>query len=82
METLMEYAVNGMGIAYEPEAEPIPALGRTTKEHTHCFICARTYFYRLLNRCPRCASRVLRHYSSDELRHFHRDHSGSRLLAA
>lgn len=43
---------------------------RYVKEHTYCFLCARTYFYRLTERCPRCGSRSVQHYTSDELNLF------------
>ncbi|MDE3179390.1 MAG: hypothetical protein KGM47_06975 [Acidobacteriota bacterium] len=37
------------------------------KEHTSCFICARTYFWQIVRQCPRCRSRSVQHYTSDEL---------------
>lgn len=42
--------------------------GRTNKkEHTYCFMCARTYFSRILERCVYCASNSVQHYTSREL---------------
>lgn len=40
---------------------------RRLKEHTGCFTCARTYFRRILYRCPRCNSSAVQHYTSEEL---------------
>lgn len=40
---------------------------RRLKEHTACFICARTYFRRIIYRCPHCSSSAVQHYTSEEL---------------
>src|SRR5690348_6433437 len=38
-----------------------------TKEHSECFTCSRMFFGRHLERCPRCGSRSLQHYTAGEL---------------
>jgi hypothetical protein len=42
------------------------------KAHTQCFVCSRIFFDVLLEQCPRCSSRSLRHYTSGELNMFAR----------
>jgi len=37
------------------------------RQNTQCFTCSRLYFGKALNKCPRCGSDAVQHYSEDEL---------------
>lgn len=43
------------------------------KKHTECFTCSRFYFGVTLAACPRCGSKALQHYSTEEMNLFARD---------
>ena len=36
-------------------------------QNTQCFTCSRLYFGKHLDKCPRCGSDAVQHYSEDEL---------------
>lgn len=61
-----QVAENLSAAFHELEAES-EAPRKNRKEHTYCFMCARTYFSRILERCARCASRSVQHYTSHDL---------------
>lgn len=37
------------------------------KQHTECLMCSRTYFGKVLHKCPWCGSDSLQQYTTDEL---------------
>lgn len=67
MSALTKQVAENLTAAFrELEAES-EAPSKSRKEHTYCFMCARTYFSRILERCTRCASRSVQHYTSHDL---------------
>lgn len=59
--------VTGLRAVVKGRKRGLEAAPRNTKEHTYCFMCARTYFSRVLGRCLHCASDSVQHYTSYEL---------------
>ena len=49
------------------------AFATRSYQSTQCFACSRIYFDRVLQKCPRCKSESLHHYTTADLVHFVRD---------
>ena len=49
------------------DQEAASAVRQGLRQNTQCFTCSRLYFGKALNKCPRCGSDAVQHYSEDEL---------------
>lgn len=66
MSVIAQEHTDNLAALYDPE-EQVPEARRHRKEHTYCFMCARTFFSRVLDRCLHCASNSVQHYTSHDL---------------
>lgn len=67
MLMLAEKVTSGLRAAVKRQKSRLDATSINKKEHTYCFMCARTYFSRVLERCLRCGSDSVQHYTSHDL---------------
>jgi len=49
------------------DQEAVSPLSQRLRRNTQCLTCSRLYFGKDFDRCPRCASDAVRHYSEDDL---------------
>ena len=49
------------------DQEAASAVRQGLRQNTQCFTCSRLYFGKALNKCPRCGSDAVQHYSENEL---------------
>lgn len=70
MTSLREHTTHGLEVFSGEYPAGDSEFRRYVKEHTYCFMCARTYFCRMLDECPHCGSQSIQHYTSDELHLF------------
>lgn len=54
----------------------------TQDPSAHCFACGRWYYHVRLDRCPRCASDAIEHYTASELQLLSRTYGDGQSGAA